>query len=140
MSTVWFNVRNPALQKQAPAARPTVAQMMRQAIAEGMRPAFGGAEIWAAWHRRALAWEGGDDTPWIAANVLSRLPCGECSKHAKAWLQTNPPQFEAYAYFAWTVRFHNAVNERLGRPVWTPIEARDHWSCKAGSLTLQGPV
>lgn len=127
MSRVWHIVHNPALSNRRPA--PGGSASARPASpAASARPPFAGAHLWAAWHRRALSWPGGDDTAWVNREVLLRLPCGECSRHAKAYLADHPPYFTAADYFAWTVAFHNAVNARLGRPTWTVAEARLRWS------------
>lgn len=131
MSRVWHIVHNPALQNPRPAS-------IRPVPPNGPHKApqlFQGPDLWAAWHRRALNWAGGDDAAWVTAQILSRLPCGDCSNHAKAYMAAHPPTFEASTYFGWTVAFHNAVNLRLGRLMWTFEEARQHWS----AAPLQAP-
>jgi hypothetical protein len=133
MTSSWFIVRNPLLQSpKRSASSPAAARRAKAA-----RPPFQGAGLWDAWHRRALSWTGGDDTPWVNSQILQKLPCGECSNHARAWLKENPPTFTAELYFAWTVAFHNGVNHRLGRPIWSVGEARSYWALRPGLDALQ---
>lgn len=89
--------------------------------------AFDGHRIWAAWHTRALSCPDGDDSAWISREVLPRLPCGDCRGHAIDYLKAHPVGTD---YFAWTVAFHNAVNERLGKPSTTVDDARALWTAK----------
>lgn len=123
MNKVTFIVKNPALQNP----RPATAQPARPVRLTPTKPPFQGANLWAVWHRRALDWQGDDDSAWIRTEILAKLPCGECSNHAKAYLADHPPYFTAADYFTWTVAFHNAVNTRLGREPWTVEKAHAHW-------------
>jgi hypothetical protein len=50
---------------------------------------------------------------WIR-DQLTHLPCEECTKHALAYLESNPPEKSEDA-FMWSWRFHNSVNRRLGK-------------------------
>jgi len=51
---------------------------------------------------------------WLRLQV-ENLPCEDCRKHAREYLQHNPPEKSEDA-FIYTWRFHNAVNKRLGKP------------------------
>lgn len=42
------------------------------------------------------------------------LPCADCSKHMREYLQSNPLE-SASSYFEWSYNFHNSVNRRLGK-------------------------
>jgi len=65
------------------------------------------------------------------------LPCRKCQIHASAYIQqfsdieldnivsTREKLFNFY------VDFHNAVNARLGKPIWTYEQAYNHYSRKA---------
>lgn len=88
-------------------------------------PPFAGAELWAEIHRRALAHDGSDDSAFIAT-VTARLPCSTCRPHWLEMLERTPPDF-GETYFAWTVKRHNEVNLRLGKPVLTIAEAEAIW-------------
>jgi len=89
-------------------------------------PPFPGAALWAEIHRRALAHDGTDDRGFIDS-VTARLPCSTCRPHWLAFMASDPPDFGP-GYFAWTVRAHNEVNARLGKPVVGLDEARGLWS------------
>ena len=43
------------------------------------------------------------------------LPCSNCSYHLREYLMQNPLEKELN-YFVWSWRFHNTVNQRLGKP------------------------
>ncbi len=73
-------------------------------------PEVWGPRKWRELHRgfRSEAWV----EKWIAS-----LPCAECRAHAAGIISDMPPDFtNADAFFAWSVRLHNAVNVRLGKP------------------------
>lgn len=45
---------------------------------------------------------------------IGTLACGECIKHAKSYMESNPPESDVAS--VWTWRFHNVVNRRLKKP------------------------
>ena len=52
------------------------------------------------------------------------IPCGGCSLHAMMYFAQNPPDgTTGQSFYAWTVAFHNSVNERLSKRVYTLDEA-----------------
>jgi Erv1 / Alr family len=87
-------------------------------------PPIDGSPLWAALHRRALVWQGGEDSIWLA-QFRRRVPCGQCKQHWDAMLARTPPDWANY--FAWTVARHNEVNARLGKPGMEEAEARVRW-------------
>jgi hypothetical protein len=70
-----------------------------------------------------------DPQEWL--NIFSRsLPCGECTMHWTKLLKELPPDFSSNdALFEWSVRAHNVVNRRLGKPEISVAEARARWQC-----------
>lgn len=58
---------------------------------------------------------------------LTQIPSYGCSCHKDfhTILATNTPRFNDW--FRWSVEVHNAVNEKLGKPVWTIDEAYAIW-------------
>src|SRR5688572_18405296 len=91
--------------------------------------------LWAELHRRPLS---GIRYPvsemkWLR-HFANRIPCGYCRHH---WLEVTanlPPPFSRHSsqvtrhsYFSWTVRAHNAINHRLGKPIMTLGTARRAW-------------
>lgn len=56
--------------------------------------------------------------------ILAYLPCGECREHASKYIQDNPPEKHSNL-FEWSVDFHNKVNERLSKKVYTYKEASE---------------
>lgn len=56
---------------------------------------------------------------------IQKLPCPECQQHATAYARSYPPDFSGSSGFqTWAWRFHNAVNNRLGKPLMTSEEYR----------------
>lgn len=49
----------------------------------------------------------------------------KCADFWHNWYRSNPINFTDY--FAWTVSAHNAVNNKLHRPLWTVEHARNYW-------------
>jgi hypothetical protein len=86
---------------------------------------FDGSALWRELHTRAAnAGDLSGEEAWLLS-WLRRVPCGECQRHSVAWLKDNPVDFSSpEAYFAWSIKFHNAVNRKLGRREWTAEEAR----------------
>lgn len=80
---------------------------------------------WARLHRRALNVHV-DDGPWLT-DFLNALPCGACRAHVWQQVLRMPPAW-GQGYFRWTVDLHNAVNVRLGKPLWAEPAARAHWT------------
>lgn len=77
-------------------------------------------QLWALMHTDPQG------SPMLLRTVFLELPCRECRLHFQAYQREDPPAYGA-GWFAWTVRFHNAVNVRLGRAPWTLEEAARMW-------------
>ena len=58
------------------------------------------------------------DQAWLD-DWLSRVPSFGCSchSHAKKYIEENPVDYDNFPQ--WACDFHNAVNLRLGKPIWT---------------------
>jgi hypothetical protein len=91
-----------------------------------------GPLLWKEIHLRALKWKSGDDTMYLR-RITHRLraissSCDCVGFYAK-WLEDNPPEFgKNFNYFKYTVRLHNAVNKKLGKPTITFATAKKYWS------------
>lgn len=52
----------------------------------------------------------------LAHRVIQHIPCMSCRRHATEYMQAHPPDMHNQrTFFTWAWRFHNAVNERLGK-------------------------
>jgi hypothetical protein len=83
-----------------------------------------GPKMWAELHARPATYTGdaGAELQWLGA-FARRIGCGECQKHWRELAERMPPDLASgVAYHRWTVDAHNAVNVRLGKPVWTPTD------------------
>lgn len=55
-------------------------------------------------------------------NVIRKLPCKVCRKHSNQYINDNPLNNDG-EIFLWTWKFHNNVNERLGKPLMSYEDA-----------------
>lgn len=65
-----------------------------------------------------------DATSEWFADWIGRLPsigCG-CLQWLRDYLKDNPPVY-GEGWYEWTVRLHDAVNTKLGKPLWDRIVA-----------------
>lgn len=67
--------------------------------------------------------------------LLNYLPCWICAKHFRKYLAEHPPLEDIHSWndvWQWTVDFHNDVNERTGKRIYTEKEAREALLKRAG--------
>lgn len=82
------------------------------------------AELWKELHIHALEFSGLSDYTYIL-NFGRRIPryvtgCS-CQEFWNKFIIMNPPNYKNY--FEWTVKVHNAVNTKLGKPTMSVEEA-----------------
>lgn len=83
-----------------------------------------GKKSWSALHAKLTP-----DFEWFESTWKETIPkgCG-CVKDALAYIDNNPPVYDSpESWFEWTVRFHNAVNEKLKKPIIHIGQARAIW-------------
>jgi hypothetical protein len=51
--------------------------------------------------------------------------CSTCQRNFRIWLETNPPRFDDWN--RWTWEAHNAVNNKLGKPILSYADACELW-------------
>lgn len=87
-------------------------------------------DLWKELHTRALKYVPNvrGDLTWLQewSRKIPRFTKGcACNEHWGKWYRLNPPDFKTSdTYFAWTVKAHNAVNERLNKPLITVEQAK----------------
>jgi len=65
----------------------------------------------------------------------------QCKRFYSEWKSSNPPDFSSpQSFFAWGVRLHNAVNEKLGKLQITIEEAYSIWRMSDGDTKNSGPI
>jgi hypothetical protein len=120
-----------------------------------MRPEVWGPVLWRAIHDMALAYPerpSPEDARSVEAffrALPALLPCAACGEKLRAELLAEPvsggPARSRAALYAWTVRLHNRVNARLGKPEMGVAEALRAgrrvrppplWAVMAGALSL----
>lgn len=90
-----------------------------------------GRILWKELHTRAYNHNGSNDLVFIDmfSRKLKRYMTGcSCIDFWKKWKTDNPPIFTKDKYFEWTVRLHNAVNKKLGKPIVQLSVAIHIWS------------
>lgn len=93
-----------------------------------------GPRFWAELHLFAMRHQiGGKQIPcsawfedWAASLPFGNCPCKE---HFDAFIKETPPDWEAF--FDWSVRFHNSVNFRIGKPIIDPEDAWRLWNYRS---------
>jgi hypothetical protein len=89
------------------------------------------SQLWTELHKHALLYTGTDDQEFLKtwANKLPRFTTGcSCNEFWKNWSTFNKPVYTPRgAYFAWTVRAHNAVNTKLNKKIFSLKEALEIW-------------
>lgn len=82
------------------------------------------SNLWIELHTRALSFKEKDDNMYLNSFV-NRIPkyhkC-KCQEFWTAWIKSNPPSYGVNEnginkYFEWTVKTHNAVNQKLNKPL-----------------------
>jgi len=63
---------------------------------------------------------------WMLSLPFDGCPC---EQHLKDFLRNNPTDWSDF--FAWSVRLHNSVNDRIGRPTISVENARIVWSSRS---------
>ena len=107
-----------------PASTLTVEQRFKQALAENSPMKVVGRATWVDLHTRAANFPPSpspDDEELMKAHILSSvasLPCSACASTWMGWIEANPIDTSSRgALKAWLCKFHNAVNEKLAKPV-----------------------
>lgn len=60
-------------------------------------------------------------------------PCGDCASHFQQLLQELPPQVGSRKNAAmWLCNAHNAVNDRLGKPIFDCRDLNSTYDCGCG--------
>lgn len=90
-----------------------------------------GPLMWRHLHLRAIAWRGGQDVRSVVSEyaylrrTFENLMCVACRVHSLRYYDAHMPDLStSEAYQAWMYAFHNAVNRRLGKRVFTPADYR----------------
>ena len=93
---------------------------MGQANSNIADPLKWGPILWKILHERPFVEKMvlEEELDWLK-EFTNWIPCGECSVHWKQFVRNNQPDLSSVkAYFDWTVKAHNDVNKKLGKPIW----------------------
>lgn len=88
-----------------------------------------GPSAWERLHRWAMTFDGDatEGRAWIDAWLREDVRCGDCRRHFREALDGSLA-FETDRPFEWSVKAHNAVNARLGKPQVMVEAAREQWA------------
>ena len=95
-----------------------------------------GPGYWASWHIKSIFSDNESKKGEVARNIaldIKNFPCIKCRDHAKNYVIRNPlmkavKDKNLLSMFIWTVDFHNEVNLRLKKKIFTYQEALLHWN------------
>jgi hypothetical protein len=98
-----------------------------------------GPGYWAAIHIDAFnshTYEKKITSANTIARLISTFPCLKCRTHGIEYAAHNPfiyaiNDIDELSLFKWTVRFHNAVNSRIGKPTIGLEESVKKWGDEA---------
>jgi len=117
--------RAPAAPAAAPAAPAGSAAGAADAAATATPKSVWGPRGWRWLHMMAIAYPRKptkEDKLLVQRRLtdfFNALPCPECRAHSMGYLAKYPPDITDSATLqAWTWRFHNSVNARLGKPAF----------------------
>jgi Erv1 / Alr family len=101
-----------------------------------MRKEVGNA-LWTYEHALAKYLKNDPDLQYRAYDALRQnvelFPCDKCSNHGLDWIDENPfdPSEEKFADYV--SRFHNDVNQRIGKPVYNIKDNKFHQELEVGT-------
>ena len=117
--------RAPAAPAAAPAAPADSAAGAADAAATATPKSVWGPRGWRWLHMMAIAYPRKptkEDKLLVQRRLtdfFNAMPCPECRAHSMGYLAKYPPDITDSATLqAWTWRFHNSVNARLGKPAF----------------------
>lgn len=107
-----------------------------------MRKSEWGPRLWNFLHACSFAFPSNPSPEQVEAfetllkTLQTLLPCPHCRLHFNEYLEKCPPDTSCGDTLKdWLIDFHNAVNERLGKPVLTKEQAQ----AKYESVLLDAP-
>lgn len=74
-------------------------------------------QVWNQIHSNARQMTKPDYIIWLRT-ISTTLPCPTCRLHMQRYLIAHPPELSENMFF-WAWDFHNNVNVRLGKPVFS---------------------
>ena len=95
-----------------------------------------GPGYWASWHIKSIYADTEAKKGEVARNIaldIKNFPCLKCQTHAKYYVSKNPlikavKNKDPLSMLKWTVDFHNAVNLRLNKKIFTYEDALQKWN------------
>jgi|TARA_R110000822_G_scaffold103182_8_gene229762 hypothetical protein len=99
-------------------------------------PKYLGPGYWASWHLKSVHSDTARKKAEIARNIaldIANFPCEKCKTHAKEYVSRHPlmdavKDKNKYSMFHWTVNFHNEVNLRLGKALYSMEDSLAMWT------------
>lgn len=87
-------------------------------------PSVWGPKLWPVLHafgarggKALVRWHEDErrEILWLIGHLETIVPCPECRKHIEEYRRSNPLPVDARELGEWIWKFHEAVNERLGK-------------------------
>ena len=101
-------------------------------------PKYLGPGYWASWHIKSLYSNTKSKKGEVARNIaldIKNFPCIKCQNHARDYVRKHPlinsvEDKDTLSMFRWIVDFHNFVNLRLNKKIFSYKEAEEMWNGK----------
>tara|TARA_R100000664_G_C2733793_1_gene123770 strand:- start:243 stop:614 length:372 start_codon:yes stop_codon:yes gene_type:complete len=105
-------------------------------------PEYFGPGYWISWHLKAYKANTYEKKVEVSRSIVidvSNLPCMTCRKDALEYIRKNQlmpsvKDKDPLSIFKWTVKFHNFVNEKLGKEIVNFQTAEEMWNGSAVCL------
>jgi len=100
----------------------------------GMDPSLWGPGMWSAIH--GLPMYGRDISQIKKFYIGLALPCGACQAHLDSFRENNPVSSvqSREGALLWSLRLHNSVNKKLGKPEYTLNQC---WDAHCGAVPAE---
>ena len=89
--------------------------------------------IWFLIHRRAITAtnEDIDQVPAFYSNIIALMVCDVCRNDSQKYMTDNPVNITSQeALFQWTVTWHNHVNQKLRKTIYSFKQASAAWTVR----------
>jgi len=102
----------------------------------GVPPEIWGPNLWGTLHLLCL-------TGTISSNFVQEfaniIPCPACAGHFSELLKENPlpDSDDPLVLFSWSVRVHNLVNARIGKPIFSTEQAMKRWTTRGSQFDFK---
>lgn len=103
-----------------------------------------GTGSWFYMQMLALKAQSREERLWVCRSIrlfCENFKCGDCQGHCRNYVRDNPPELHVdteSGLFEWVVGFRNAVQTRLGAPLYDPAMVRQLYTNEEYMVCQEG--